>query len=48
MKERITEEVEVIDELRHHMMENLPKRLQECTEKQGRQLVDAIFKTNNY
>jgi hypothetical protein len=33
LKERITEEIQVTDEvLRHCMMENYPNRLQECTE----------------
>jgi hypothetical protein len=45
----ITEEVQVIDEdLRRCVMENLPKRLQECTEKQGGHLAGVIFKTKHY
>jgi uncharacterized coiled-coil protein SlyX len=49
LKEMITEEVQAIDEvLRHHVMENLPKRLQECTEKQGGHLAGVIFKTKHY
>jgi hypothetical protein len=49
LKERITEEVQAIDEdLRRRVMENLPKRLQECIEKQGRHLAGVTFKTKHY
>jgi hypothetical protein len=47
-EERITEEVQVIDDLRHCAMENLSKRLHECIEKQGKHLAGVIFKTKHY
>jgi uncharacterized coiled-coil protein SlyX len=49
LNERITEEVQaIVEDLRHCAMENLPQRLQECTEKQCRHLAGVIFKTKHY
>jgi hypothetical protein len=48
-KERITEKVQAIyEDLRCRVMENLPKRLQECIEKQGGHLPGVIFKIKHY